>query len=222
MSTIDDPFVSSAGDGALPHDSHRYSSFDNQLFNLDASSPAQAKRALEAHLAETERRLEEASKLGTALVEQQKELEDKLKEVEQQQEEGQIGPDLRRKLADLEKEYNEIGRETTRAFLAPKRLAGGDDAHLGTPSFDQKVSPPWASPTLYGTPVESRLISSPVPPQRRLLRRPSHEFPQQGERALAKTTESTLQSGPRHRICNRNLDVPAGPSSSVAGPARRA
>ncbi|PLN79807.1 hypothetical protein BDW42DRAFT_194937 [Aspergillus taichungensis] len=138
MSTIDDPFVSSAGDGALPHDSHRYSSFDSQLFNLDASSPAQAKRALEAHLAETERRLEEASKLGTALVEQQKELEDKLKEVEQQQEEGQIGPDLRRKLADLEKEYNEIGRETTRAFLAPKRLAGGDDAHLGTPSFDQK------------------------------------------------------------------------------------
>ncbi|PKY06193.1 hypothetical protein P168DRAFT_325086 [Aspergillus campestris IBT 28561] len=138
MSTIDDPFVSSGGDGAIPRDSHRYSSFDDQLFNLDASSPAQAKRALEAHLAETERRLEEASKLGTALVEQQKELEDKLKEVEQQQEEGQIGPDLRRKLADLEKEYNEIGRETTRAFLAPKRLAGGDDAHPGTPSFDQK------------------------------------------------------------------------------------
>jgi hypothetical protein len=39
----------------------------------------------------------------------------------------------------LEKEYQEIGRETARAFLAPKRLAGGDDGHLGTPSLDQKV-----------------------------------------------------------------------------------
>lgn len=139
MSTIEDPFVSPSEDQAVPRESHRYSSFDTQLFSLDASSPAQAKRALEAHLAETERRLEEASKLGTALIEQQKELEDKLKEVEQQQEEGQIGPDLRRKLADLEREYNEIGRETARAFLAPKRLAGGDEAHLGTPSMDQKV-----------------------------------------------------------------------------------
>ncbi|KAF7587501.1 hypothetical protein BBP40_007174 [Aspergillus hancockii] len=136
---MDDPFVSQNNNhGAAPREPHRYSSFDTQLFSLDASSPAQVKRALEAHLAETERRLEEASKLGTALIQQQKELEDKLKEVEQQQEEGQVGPELQRKLLDLEKEYQEIGRETARAFLAPKRLAGGDDGHLGTPSLDQK------------------------------------------------------------------------------------
>ncbi|KAE8154130.1 hypothetical protein BDV25DRAFT_1882 [Aspergillus avenaceus] len=135
---MDDPFVSNPSQGVVPRESHRHSSFDKQLFSLDASSPAQAKRALEAHLAETERRLEEASKLGTALIEQQRELEDKLKEVEQRQEEGQIGPDLRQKLADLEREYNEIGRETTRAFLAPKRLASGEDGYLGTPSLDQK------------------------------------------------------------------------------------
>jgi DNA repair exonuclease SbcCD ATPase subunit len=139
MSMMDDPFVvSPEGARDLPS-TKQYSTFDAQLFNLDASNPAQAKRALEAHLAETERRLEEASKLGTALVEQRKDLEDKLREVEQQQEEGQIGEDLRRKLADLEREYNEIGQETARAFLAPKRLAGGDDGHLGTPSLDQKV-----------------------------------------------------------------------------------
>ncbi|EAU31531.1 anucleate primary sterigmata protein A [Aspergillus terreus NIH2624] len=135
---MDDPFVSNSSEGVVtPRDVPKFS-FDTQLFSLDASSPAQAKRALEAHLAETERRLEEASKLGTALIEQQKSLEEKLKEVEQQQEDGQIGPELRRKLADLEKEYNEIGRETARAFLGPKRLAGGDDAHLGTPSLDPK------------------------------------------------------------------------------------
>ncbi|KAL2812586.1 anucleate primary sterigmata protein A [Aspergillus granulosus] len=138
LSMMDDPFITKPEGARIPLESNNYSSFDAQLFSLDASSPAQAKRALEAHLAETERRLEEASKLGTALVEQRKELEDKLKEVEQQQEEGQIGPDLRRKLADLEREYTEIGRETARAFLAPKRLAGGDDAHLGTPSLDHK------------------------------------------------------------------------------------
>ncbi|KAJ6002099.1 hypothetical protein N7522_007326 [Penicillium canescens] len=145
--SMEDPFVSNGGRPA-PRDAHRYSSFDTQLFSLNASSPAQAKRALEAHLAETERRLEEASKLGTALIDQQQQLSEQLKEVEQQQDEGEMGPELRRKLADLEKEYNEIGRESARAFLAPKRLAGGEEAQLGTPSFDQK-SP--LSPALFAS-----------------------------------------------------------------------
>jgi len=139
-SMMEDPFVSNAGHNAAPRETHRYSSFDTQLFSLNASSPAQAKRALEAHLAETERRLEEASKLGTALIEQQRELSEQLKEVEQQQDEGEMGPELRKRLADLEQEYNEIGRESTRAFLGPKRLAGGsEDVQSSTPSFDQKV-----------------------------------------------------------------------------------
>lgn len=139
-SMMEDPFVSNAGHNPAPRETHRYSSFDTQLFSLNASSPAQAKRALEAHLAETERRLEEASKLGTALIEQQRELSEQLKEVEQQQDEGEMGPELRKRLADLEQEYNEIGRESTRAFLGPKRLAGGsEDVQSSTPSFDQKV-----------------------------------------------------------------------------------
>lgn len=137
---MSDPFVSSPVEGTVPRESHRFSSFDTQLFSLNAASPAQAKRALEAHLAETERRLEEASKLGTALIDQQRDLEDKLKEVEERQDEGEVGPDLRRKLVDLEREYNDIGRESARAFLAPKRMAaGGEEGHLGTPTADQKV-----------------------------------------------------------------------------------
>lgn len=146
MSAMDDPFVSSSG-GGVANESPRYSLFDTQLYSLDAASPAQAKRALEAHLAETEGRLEEASRLGAALVEQQRELSDKLKEVERQQDESELGPELRRKLADLEKEYNDIGRETWRAFLAPKRQAGlFDEAHSRTPSLDQKVSAYLLSP----------------------------------------------------------------------------
>ncbi|KAJ5512611.1 Pleckstrin homology domain Mcp5-type [Penicillium fimorum] len=148
FASMDDPFIANSGRPAGSRD-HRNSSFDTQIYSLNASSPAQAKRALEAHLVETERRLEEASRLGTALIDQQRQLSEQLKEVEQQQNEGEMGPDLRRKLADLEKEYNEIGRESARAFLAPKRLAGGpDDAHIGTPFFDQK-SP--LSPALFAS-----------------------------------------------------------------------
>lgn len=137
-SMMEDPFVSTSAQPAAARESHRYSSFDTQLFSLNASSPAQAKRALEAHLAETDRRLEEASKLGTALIGQKDELSEQLREVERQQDEGEMGPELRQKLADLEREYAEIGRETARAFLPPKRLAGSED-QLATPGFDQKV-----------------------------------------------------------------------------------
>jgi chromosome segregation ATPase len=133
---MEDPFVSSPDGPTAAREPHRYSSFDTQLFSLNASSPSQAKRALEAHLAETERRLQEASNLGTALVQQQKELSDKLKEVEQQQDGSEIGPELRQKLEELEKEYNEIGRESARAFLAPKRVISGQD---GTPAIDLRV-----------------------------------------------------------------------------------
>jgi hypothetical protein len=56
--------------------------------------------------------------------------------VEQQQDESDIGPDLRQKLVELEKEYNDIGRESARAFLAPKRVISGGD---GTPAIDLRV-----------------------------------------------------------------------------------
>ena len=118
-----DPFL------VPPQDAHRqrYSAFDNSQFSLYLNgSPAQAKRALEAHLAETTRRLQETSHLGSALVQQRKELEDKLQEVEQQQEENEIGEDLRQRLAELEKEFNEVGRETARAFLPKSRVPSGE------------------------------------------------------------------------------------------------
>lgn len=133
---MEDPFISSPDGLAGTREPHRYSSFDTQLFSLNASSPSQAKRALEAHLAETERRLQEASKLGTALVNQQKELTDKLHELDQHRDESEISPELRQKLVELEKEYNEIGRDSARAFLAPKRAVSGGE---GTPGIDPRV-----------------------------------------------------------------------------------
>ncbi|WEW56408.1 hypothetical protein PRK78_001851 [Emydomyces testavorans] len=146
---LEDPFVSHTPVGNHSHrESHRYSYFDAQLFTLNAPSPPQVKRALEAHLAETERRLQETSKLGTALVEQQRELSDKLKEVERQQADDEIGPDLRQRLNELEKEYNEIGRETARVALGPKlRLMSQDDG-LTTPSWDSRHH---ASPSVFSS-----------------------------------------------------------------------
>jgi hypothetical protein len=123
-----DPFV------AASHDPHRkrYAAFDNTHFTLYLNgSPMQAKRALEAHLAETTRRLQETSYLGNALVQQREELEHKLKEVDQQQQDDDIEPELRQRLAELEKEFNEVGRETARAFLPKSRVPSGENDAAG-------------------------------------------------------------------------------------------
>ncbi|EFR00601.1 anucleate primary sterigmata protein A [Nannizzia gypsea CBS 118893] len=141
---MDDPFVATPlAVAQSQRESHRYSSFDNQLLTLNSSSPSQLKRALEIHLAETDRRLEETSRLGTALIRQQQELADKLKEVEEQEDEGEIGPELREKLLALERDYNEIGRESARTtFGAKPRLLAPEDTPLDsrTPSSPAYLS----------------------------------------------------------------------------------
>lgn len=136
----DDPFKSTPP-SQQPHP-HRFSSFDTQLFALNhpSSSPSQAKRALEAHMAETERRLQETSRLGTALLEQKKRLSERIQDVEIQQADGEIGPELRQKLVDIEKEYNEVGRASARAFLGPKPDGQGAGGFNSPFALDGKVS----------------------------------------------------------------------------------
>jgi hypothetical protein len=126
---INDPFVTSqTGPAHL-----RFSAFDTNHFALGPGASAeQAKRALEAHLADTERRMEEAGKLGTALVQQRKELTDRLKEVDQLQAEGELTPDLRQRLGEIEKDYIEVARESARAFL-PKQRVPSNEAAAGSP-----------------------------------------------------------------------------------------
>lgn len=159
---MEDPFVASTPAAApSTRESHRYSTFDSQLLSLNASSPAQLKRALEAHLSETERRLQEASKIGTTLVNQQKELTEKLQEVEQQEREGEIGPELRQRLAELEKECNEIGRETARAALGPKSRHVGDEP--GTPSLESRFP---GSPSVFSSQATNSPSKVTVPSRR--------------------------------------------------------
>lgn len=125
-----DPFISHSSTGPAHL---RYSNFDSQLFALGPGASAeQAKRALEAHLVETERRMDEAGKLGTALVQQRKELAERLKEVEQLQAEGELSSDLRQRLMEIEKDYNDVARESARAFL-PKQRVPSNEAAAGSP-----------------------------------------------------------------------------------------
>ncbi|KAF2819327.1 hypothetical protein CC86DRAFT_307453 [Ophiobolus disseminans] len=144
------------------HDQHRqrYAAFDNSQFSLYLNgSPVQAKRALQAHLAETTRRLQETSHLGNALVQQRRELEDKLQEVEQQQQENDIGPELRQRLAELEKEFNEVGRETARAFLPKSRVPSGEtDGAAGASVYSSEAQ---HSPTKVSVPSRKQRNQQP-------------------------------------------------------------
>ncbi|PHH64082.1 hypothetical protein CDD81_5075 [Ophiocordyceps australis] len=113
---------------------HRFSDADQEVLTTGPpASPSRAKRALQAHLVETDRRLDEAGKLGTALVSQRKALVHQLQQVEKIQAEGDLGPDLRKKLADIEHEYNDLARESARVLLPKQRGASGDVANTASP-----------------------------------------------------------------------------------------
>ncbi|KAK0871881.1 hypothetical protein LTS02_001678 [Friedmanniomyces endolithicus] len=112
-----DPFVG-PGSGPL-----RYASFEpDQFSSYTSNSPSHAKRALEAHLKDTDRRIQDASRLGTTLLQQRKDISARLEDVKQVQQDNEVPADLRKKLAELEREYNEVGKESARAFL-PKSTA---------------------------------------------------------------------------------------------------
>jgi chromosome segregation ATPase len=128
---MDDPFLSPRRGGG-----DTSGSSSNVPLDLDAppiltratTSPAQLKRTLQAHLAETRKRLEGAGQLGKDLVKQEEEIESRLRELEESG--GKIDPELKRKLAELEKEYNEVGRETTRAMLTNRVVAGQGNGNV--------------------------------------------------------------------------------------------
>ncbi|KAI1163854.1 hypothetical protein F5B18DRAFT_293419 [Nemania serpens] len=166
-----DPFRSSG-----PTDHRRFSQFNAQLFALGPSvSPGQAKRALEAHLAETDRRMEEAGKLGTALVQQRNELTERLREVEKLQTEGELSDDLRQKLVDIEKDYNEVARESARAFL-PKSRVPSNEVVAGSPFVPEgkggkrSVSPSKFEAQATGSPTKLSV------PNRKIRNQPSHRI----------------------------------------------
>lgn len=125
---LHDPFTKSEPRQQAPN--HRYSSYlDRDSFTSEVTaSPSQARRTIQAHLAETERRLQDTHKLGTTLLQQQTELTEKLKEVEQQPDDTELPVELKQRLLDLGKEHDDIGKEIARAMLAPRsRVVSAED-----------------------------------------------------------------------------------------------
>jgi hypothetical protein len=76
---------------------------------------------------DTDRRIQDASRLGQTLITQRRELTAKLKEVEELQRDAELPSELQSRLAELEREYNEVGRESARAFLPKARVTSESD-----------------------------------------------------------------------------------------------
>ena len=127
ISADHDPFTDSPSQSQQPQQSRYSAFFDPESLSLDAnSSPSHLRRTLQAHLLETDRRLQETQRLGTSLLHQQQELADKLTQVEAQDEGAEVAPELRKRLAELEQEYNEVGREIARAIPKGRAVSGED------------------------------------------------------------------------------------------------
>ncbi|GAW15238.1 hypothetical protein ANO14919_046470 [Xylariales sp. No.14919] len=76
----------------------------------------QATWALKACIEDIDRRMDEAGKIGTALAQNRSELNERLDEMAQLPPEEELTPELRKKLADMEKDYNEVTRQSARFF----------------------------------------------------------------------------------------------------------
>jgi hypothetical protein len=90
---------------------------------LPTTSTSQAKRTLQAHLSEIRKRSEVTGQLCRDLVKQEEEIKARLLDLEDAGD--HMGSDLESKLAELEKEYIDVGRETARALLTNKIMGGG-------------------------------------------------------------------------------------------------
>ncbi|RWA11759.1 hypothetical protein EKO27_g3341 [Xylaria grammica] len=73
-------------------------------------------RALEADMEEVERHMEEAGKIGTALIQNRNQLSKRLGEMARLPPEEELTPELRKRFADAEKDYNEVTRQSARFF----------------------------------------------------------------------------------------------------------
>lgn len=121
--TQDDPFVSTPP--------HAHPSPQKSDENKPPSNEAvqQTRKALERYISDTDKRIQEASTLGTSLLQSRKKLVSQLQNFSQIESADKIGPELQSKLIDIEREHAALSKETARAFNNPPRLdptAGGD------------------------------------------------------------------------------------------------
>ncbi|ETN40891.1 uncharacterized protein HMPREF1541_05171 [Cyphellophora europaea CBS 101466] len=121
----EDPFVDEGSPSAQAQPRRLFPSIGRDPFH--ATSTSDAKHLIEEQLQENERRLEEAQKLGTSLLQQQDDLQQKLKELGQREDESEITPELRQQLAQLEREHDDVGREIAKALLPKSRAVSAEE-----------------------------------------------------------------------------------------------
>ncbi|KAI5811274.1 hypothetical protein DFH27DRAFT_520713 [Peziza echinospora] len=164
----DDPFTTPdvGRTGGLLYNQHRLNT-SNASPNgrgVPHASPAQLKRTLQKRLEEVQRRIAEAGHLGESLLRQQQELNDRLVEVEAELVNGgEINPELRKRLADLEREYNEVHKESARALLSSK-IHGGMESPHKSPHSSTFQSLGSSSPTKLSVPGSRRNRNQPQRP----------------------------------------------------------
>ncbi|KAK6540809.1 hypothetical protein TWF694_008198 [Orbilia ellipsospora] len=125
---------------------------------------SQASRTIANQIEDTTKHLELVGDVGEKLRATKQRLMDRLKEVEDSKGD-ELSPDLRQQLEDLQREYDDVGRESTRAFSASASksayLASAYDTpskegHLGIPD-----SPSYTSTTPGKTPTSRKQRNQP-------------------------------------------------------------
>jgi hypothetical protein len=84
--------------------------------SMSDRSHSDIKRKLEQRLADTKVKMYNIGRLGESLVQQEQELNDRIRELDTQSNDDEIRPELRSKLADLESGFKEVERESAKAF----------------------------------------------------------------------------------------------------------
>ena len=88
----------------------------SSTITLSDVSPADIKRKLEQRLADTKVKMYNIGRLGESLVDKERELTERIKEMESQCQGEDVRPELRSKLVELENGFREIERESAKAF----------------------------------------------------------------------------------------------------------
>ena len=99
-----------------PHHQIRSTSIGVSALSMSDRSHSDVKRKLEQRLADTKAKMYNIGRLGESLVQQEQELNDRIRELDTQSNDDEIRPELRSKLAALESGFKEVERESAKAF----------------------------------------------------------------------------------------------------------
>lgn len=117
----DDPFVTTPSHKQPSKANGTFYDADSQHLNAD-NAALHAKHALETYIKDTDRRIQDASTLGTSLLQSRKRLVAQLNQVSKHRDSDEITPDLQAKLVELERDHSALSRDTARAVTHGPRF----------------------------------------------------------------------------------------------------